>query len=279
MALSKEIEYAPLLFRLDLETFIKALSEHIGTDWKALARALGLSRTDIAAIVYENRFSLKDQIYEFFYKWKQQEGKDASIQKLVNGLIAEKLEEPLRKMGEAGLLPKGNSPPSKFLLLMCMSFLMSGCYYIVCIHTDSQRQYLREQRLKRFSSDKSDSTPLLPGSPRDAQRTCSVTSTDSAASGEQECLQTDGGDPPCTAGGNKLQFDRPFEVGDVVKVEQKQSPWYGVIRWIGQLPRSSKSIAGIEMVYISYTRTYMHSRTLFVTCSTKSVVQNADGQI
>ena len=87
----------------------------------------------------------------------------------------------------------------------------------------------------------------------------------------------DGGDPPCIAGGNKLQFDRPFEVGDLVKVEQKQSPWYGVIRWIGQLPRSSKSIAGIETVYISYTRTYIHSHTLFVTYSTKRVVQKADG--
>jgi len=66
-----------------------------------------LSRTDIDAIEYENRFNLKDQIYEFFYEWRQQEGKNASIQKLVNGLKAEKLEEPLRKMGEAGLLPEG----------------------------------------------------------------------------------------------------------------------------------------------------------------------------
>ena len=98
---------APLLFYLDFETFTKVLSEHIGTDWKALARALELSRTDIDAIEYENRFSLKDQIYEFFYKWKQREGKNASIQKLVSGLKAEKLEEPLRKMGEAGLLPEG----------------------------------------------------------------------------------------------------------------------------------------------------------------------------
>ena len=154
---------------------------------------------------------------------------------------------------------------------------MSSCYHIVCFLTDSQRQYLREKRLKRFLSDKSDSSPLLPGSQRDTQRTCSVTSTDSAASGEQECLQTEGGDPSHITGGNKLQFDRPFEVGDVVKVEQKQPPWYGVIRWIGQLPRSSKSIAGIEMVYISYTQTYIHSHTLFVTHSTKSVVQKADG--
>ena len=95
------------IFYLDLDKFINALSEHIGKDWKALARVLGLSRTDIHVIEYENRFSMKDQIYEFFYKWKQQEGKNASIPKLVNGLKDGKLEEPLKKMGEAELLPEG----------------------------------------------------------------------------------------------------------------------------------------------------------------------------
>jgi len=95
------------LYSSGLGTYITALSEHIGTDWKVLARALELSRTDIDAIEYENRFNLKDQIYEFFYKWRQQEGKNASIQKLVSGLKAGKLEEPLKKMGEAGLLPEG----------------------------------------------------------------------------------------------------------------------------------------------------------------------------
>ena len=98
---------AAVLFYLDLDKFIKVLSEHIGEDWKALARALGLSRTDIHATEYDNNLSLKDQISEFFYMWKQQEGKNASIPKLVNGMKAEKLEEPLKKMGEAGLLPEG----------------------------------------------------------------------------------------------------------------------------------------------------------------------------
>ena len=91
---------------------------------------------------------------------------------------------------------------------------------------------------------------MPPGSPRDTQRTFSIASspTDSATSGEHVCLQTNEGDPPHTAG---LPFDRPFkfEVGDMVMVEQKESPWYGVIRWIGQLPGNPKSIAGIEMVY------------------------------
>ena len=51
-----------------------------------------------------------------------------------------------------------------------------------------------------------------------------------------------------TDGNTKPPADRPFEVGDLVKVEHKDSPWYGVIHWIGQLPGSSKRIAGIEMV-------------------------------
>ena len=89
----------------DLEAFIKKLSEHIGRDWKALARELGLSKTDIDAIEYDNRLSMKDQIFEFFYKLKQREGKDVSVQKLIDGLKAAKLEEQLKKMHEAGLTP------------------------------------------------------------------------------------------------------------------------------------------------------------------------------
>ena len=90
---------------LDTEAFIKELSEHIGGDWKALARELGLSKTDVDAIKYDNRLSMKDQIFEFFYKWKQREGKDVSVQKLIDGLKAAKLEEQLKKMHEAGLTP------------------------------------------------------------------------------------------------------------------------------------------------------------------------------
>ena len=81
---------------------------------------------------------------------------------------------------------------------------------------------------------------MLHGSPRDTQRTFSIASTDSAASGEQECLQINEGDPTHTAGSNKLHFDRPFEVGDMVKIDREESPWYGVIHWIGQCPGSSE---------------------------------------
>ena len=90
---------------VDLDAFIKELSEHIGGDWKALARELGLSKTDIDAIEYGNPFHMKDQIFEFFYKWKQQEGNAVSLQKLIDGLKTVKLEGQLKKMHEAGLMP------------------------------------------------------------------------------------------------------------------------------------------------------------------------------
>ena len=90
---------------VDLDAFIKELSNHIGVDWKALARELGLSKTDTDAIEYDNHMSMKDQIFGFFFKWKQQEGKNASVQKLIDGLKAANLEEQLKKMQEVELMP------------------------------------------------------------------------------------------------------------------------------------------------------------------------------
>ena len=120
-------------------------------------------------------------------------------------------------------------------------------YFPTC--TDSQLQYIREQRLKRFSSDPSST---LSGSPRETTRALSTGSTTSG-DGEQECpptLLTKEEDLSTATDGNaKLPADRPFEVEDLVKVERdKGSPWYGVVRWIGQLPGNPKRIAGIEMV-------------------------------
>ena len=79
------------------------------------------------------------------------------------------------------------------------------------------------------------------------------TGSATSGQGEQECppplLLTKEEDLSTTTDGNtKPPADRPFEVGDLVMVEQKGSPWYGVIRWIGQLPIGPKIIAGIEMV-------------------------------
>ena len=128
------------------------------------------------------------------------------------------------------------------------NYVFNSVFICLLSHTEIQLQYIRE---KQFSSDPSST---LAGSSRETQRTLSTGSTTTGA-GEQECppplLLTKEGDLSTTTDGNtKPPADRPFEVGDLVKVEQKDSPWYGVIRWIGQLPTGPEYIAGIEMVIL-----------------------------
>ena len=70
---------------------IDIVSEKIGTDWKELARKLGLERTDIDSISYENPFNLRECIHGLFSLWQQREGSRVSVGKLVNGLLDAKL--------------------------------------------------------------------------------------------------------------------------------------------------------------------------------------------
>jgi len=78
-----------------------------------LARNLGLLKTDIEAIEYDHHLSLKEQIFQFFYKWKQYNGEDATVESLIEGLKAAELNEVLKTMQKAGFIPKG-----KMLLYM-----------------------------------------------------------------------------------------------------------------------------------------------------------------
>lgn len=78
-----------------------------------MARNLGLSKTDVEAIEYDHHLSLKEQIFQFFYKWKQYNGEDATVESLIEGLKAAELNEVLNMMQKAGFIPKG-----KMLLYM-----------------------------------------------------------------------------------------------------------------------------------------------------------------
>lgn len=72
---------------------IKIIERKIGKNWKSLARskAMNFNPTDIDAITYENPLNLKECIYSFFSQWKQKEGSNASVIKLVNGLLQAEL--------------------------------------------------------------------------------------------------------------------------------------------------------------------------------------------
>ena len=108
----------------------------------------------------------------------------------------------------------------------------------------SERDFIRQQRLKRFSSSTSDRSD-----------------TNSASCSEQRVLDS----PPREVADNvrplsvrtssaTTETSTPsaatFEVGDCIRVERPDSaPWYGVIRWIGTLPGTSTApLAGMEMV-------------------------------
>lgn len=90
--------------------FIAELSKHIGTDWMKLARKLGLLKTNIDAIHVDYcSYGLEEQIFQFFQKWKQGEGRNATVEVLINGLKATGLNEQLESMKKAGFLPEGKT--------------------------------------------------------------------------------------------------------------------------------------------------------------------------
>lgn len=74
-----------------------------------MARQLGLMKTDIDAIEYDHR-GMKEQIYQFFYRWKQHEGKNATVKMLIDGLKDAGLNEQLESMQKAGFLIEGKMP-------------------------------------------------------------------------------------------------------------------------------------------------------------------------
>ena len=77
---------------IKLSDVIKKVKNRIGHEWKSLARGLGLNTSEIAAIEYDNRFSLKEQIAQLFIHWERTEGPlEATPQALVNGLMKENL--------------------------------------------------------------------------------------------------------------------------------------------------------------------------------------------
>ena len=81
---------------IKLPDLIKKVKNQIGHEWKSLARGLGLSTSEIAAIEYDNQLSLKEQIAQLFIHWERTEGPlEATPQALVNGLMKENLTDIL----------------------------------------------------------------------------------------------------------------------------------------------------------------------------------------
>ena len=216
-----------------MHEFIEVLTDCIGKKWKSLARVLHFSQADIDSIERANHYDLREEIHDFFHRWQQCVGREASNIKVVEGLRAAKLEEELKHMEEAGLVPTGlerfssSSDATPPQVSRTTSMASTGSRTISMASTGSRTTSMAST----------------------GSRTTSMASTGSATSYDRDpnskMKELEAMQSPTQLETDK---DRPFEVDDLVKWEQLAAgnTYYGVIRWIG--PLLDKQIAGIEMV-------------------------------
>ena len=99
----------------------------------------------------------------------------------------------------------------------------------------TERDFVRQQRLKRFSSSASDKSNSEMVAYTTVERTTSHDSTGSS-------LQSPGAVGVVGSSTEKTDVSSPlsptfgvFDVGKVIQVDRPDSaPWYGVIKWIGR---------------------------------------------
>ena len=115
----------------------------------------------------------------------------------------------------------------------------------------SERDLVRMKRLQKMSI--SDDPSFQPSSsPSGPRRSASSPSNSPTAAEFAKNSETS----PIKAG-----VSSSFEVGQVVKVDRKPKPWYGVIKYIGPVTDCPGTSAGVEMV--QYTSPYQY---YFIIC-------------
>ena len=230
---SASLAVAPVSYN-PVKEYLLELHKHIGNEWKILARELGFTTTDRDAIQHDNMLSLKEQIYQFTHKWEMMEGDDASIEKLRAGLQRADLLEVLLTV-ERNL---------------------------------KQRSDMRDKRLQRLGSSGSDATTPSSTTSGDASASLNPVSrkTSLPPLPIQESADVDTDSPlknkqpdnsrvesDCTAVDSPADrhdiADSPLEVEDAVMVKRVDAaPWYGVIKYLGDLNGTGKMIAGMDLV-------------------------------
>ena len=218
-----------------VDEYLRELRNHIGKQWKALARELGFYPTDIDAIEHDNPLQLKEQIHKFIVKWKNREGRNASTEKLRCGLIEADLygvqrsieekmhmcDRRLQRLGSSGINATTPSPTTSG-----DAFSLSFSFNTAAVSRQPSLPPLPIQE----SADVDTDSPLKNKQPNNSQAGSDCTSAD---------FPTDQHDAA----------DSPLEVGDAVMVRRVDAaPWYGVIKYLGDLSGTGKMIAGLDLV-------------------------------
>ncbi|CAH1794563.1 unnamed protein product [Owenia fusiformis] len=85
---------------LDDRTFkIITRNSNCMKNWKSIARSLNIDEDEIEDVYYSNERNLREQVYQMLIRWKDLEGRNANIPKLIDALrenginsVADKLE-------------------------------------------------------------------------------------------------------------------------------------------------------------------------------------------
>ena len=96
----------------ELESLIKEISDHVGSEWCLLARSLGFTQIAIDGITNAHGRNLRVQISQFFYQWKCRQGTEATPNKLISAAIDANLNDLLKILDSKGFIvrvPRGAS--------------------------------------------------------------------------------------------------------------------------------------------------------------------------
>ncbi|XP_019623373.1 PREDICTED: receptor-interacting serine/threonine-protein kinase 1-like [Branchiostoma belcheri] len=89
----------------DLTKELQIVADHIGNDWKRLLRYLSLKDNDLDVVDHDYKADgLIEKAYQGLRKWKQQEGNEATMQKLLAALKTIGRRDVIEK------LPAGRPP-------------------------------------------------------------------------------------------------------------------------------------------------------------------------
>ena len=202
-----------------------------------------------------NEHDLKEQIHRFFEEWKWREGTGASVQKLIDAVRAAGLPQDILDALHLALPGIYTSSLTTMFNALCdapcIAIEFGGGSMMPVQETardaatrrtpardNSERDLVRMKRLQKLSiSDPNNPSCFPPQSspPSSRPRWSASTPSDSPTVSDSERK-------------NSEPTAIEFELGQVVKVDHKPKPWYGVIKYIGPIHNCPGIFAGLDLV-------------------------------